>query len=173
MRRISGFLVLLLHVFPVWAGILDSPSDRAIAAVQEEAREQHMPTDFFGIRWLTTKSDLLNARRNAVAQGDDYYSEAVSYVGRNATIAYYVKTGNVLMYIVTFTDQSTEGSFQGAHKALDKSFGPMSAPKDEVDEYGKKRCSHRATSRFGIDHCVRVHGQTPVENIVFYRRKPG
>lgn len=172
MRNVFGFLVLLLCGVSVSAGVFDSPSERAIVAVQAEAKEQQMPTELFGVRWLTTTGDLLSARKNAVAQGDDYYAESVSYVGRSASVAYNVKTGNVLMYIVNFTGPSTEGSFQATYKALDKSFGPMSPPADEADKYGNKRCSHRRTARFGIDHCVRVQGGIPVENIVFFRRKP-
>jgi hypothetical protein len=167
-----GGLLLLATAASVSGGVFDSPVDRAIATAQTEARDQNMPAEFFGVPWLTPTAGLVRMRPNVIRQGDDVYAEAVLYGGREASISYYVKGGNVLMYVFTFTNGTTTERFRRTHSDLDRSFGPMSGPKDEVDEYGQKRCSHRRTLRFAIDHCVRLHGQTPVESLVFFKIKP-
>ncbi len=163
---------LLIIFSPAWAGLLDSPVDRAIAATRSEAIEQRMPPELFGVPWLTPTSALLRSRPNVVPQGDRYYVESILYFGRKANVSYDVKTGNVLMYIINFTDGTSNDQFMRVYRELDKNFGPMSKPEDEVDEYGKKRCSHRRSLRFAVDHCVRFHGQAVFENIVFWRRTP-
>ena len=139
--------------------------------VQKEAKQQHMPTGFYGVNWLASKDELQAIRNNLVEDSDGMLSELNMLYDRPVKVRYYIATGNLIMFAFGFSDAVSEEIFQKTNLALDRDFGPMLPSMNEVDTYGSKYCSHRKSDRFSIDHCLRMQGQFPVETLVIYRTK--
>ena len=167
-----GFLVLVaLAVIARVAGNYIGTST-AVSSIHSDASQQQMPTGFFGVKWLTPTAELRSIRPNVVPDAGGMLAERVTYLGREAKIDYYVKTGNVLMFIIHFAGPATKAKFASTNEALNRDYGPLSTPKNETDEFGSKYCSSRQTERFEIDHCIRTQSQGLFELITVYRRKP-
>ena len=171
-KYIIGFIVVVVLAVAVQFGSNFIGTYTAIDSVRSDAAQQHMPTGFFGVSWLTPVNELRSIRPNVVPDSNNQLAEEVTFLGRKAKIDYYVKTGNVLVFTIHFLGASEKSMFDATNEALNRDYGSLSTPEVETDQFGNKYCSQRRAERFEIDHCVRLQDHIPLESIVFYRRKP-
>lgn len=141
----------------------------AVHSLQQEAAAQKMPNEFFGVKWLASLEDIKRLRPNIQQESPELFSERVTFMGRNAKITYYIKNNSTLMFIITFSESATTESFKATQTSLNNSYGAMSDIASISDAQGPIDCSHRATERFRIDHCIRKLDSTIQEQIIFYR----
>jgi hypothetical protein len=171
-KPLSAVVVLVLVVAAVgWIG-RQGGAALTISNVRHEATEQRVPAGFLDVGWLATRDEVRAKRPNVAEEQQGMLSEATTLHGRPAKITYYFGTGNLVLFIFTFTDNSSEGTFASTRAELAQDYGVFSESTTSTDEYGPKQCATRNVKRFAIDHCLRNLGGV-VREQVFFARTPG
>ena len=165
------FTVLIVVALSTIAKYVGSNSGAvsAMRMVQQEASGEGMPTDFFGVKWLASTEELKRLRPNVQQESAELFNEQEYFLGRKAKVTYYVKNNLTLMFIITFSEQTSPKSFEVTQKSLIQKYGAMSALSPILESSVPQDCSERTTERFRIDHCMLKPETGPVEQIRFYR----
>lgn len=140
--------------------------------VRHDATDQRMPSGFLGVGWLASQDEVRAKRPNVAAEQQGMLSEATTLYGRPAKITYYFGTGNLVLFIFTFTDTSSASTFASTRTYLAQDYGTFPEGTTSTDEYGPKQCATRDVKRFAIDHCLRTIVGV-VREQVFFARTPG
>lgn len=162
---------LLIGAVATWIG-RHGGSAVAINDVRRDATEQHMPAGFLGVAWLASRDEVRAKRSTVVEEQLGMLSEPTSLYGRSAKITYYFGSGNLVLFIFTFTDNSSATTFDLTRTQLVKEYGVFPETATSTDDFGPKQCATRGVRRFAIDHCLRTLGGV-VQEQVFFARTPG
>ena len=144
----------------------------AISNVRNDATEQRIPAGFLGVGWLATRDEVRAKRTSVVDEQQGMLSESTILYDRPAKITYYFGTGNLVLFIFTFTDSSTATTFAQTRTKLAQDYGAFPESFTSTDDAGQKLCATRDVKRFAIDHCLRNLGGVDREQ-VFFARTPG
>ena len=171
-KTLTATVVFLFVAFAAsWLG-RQSGAALTISNVRHDAMEQQVPAGFLSVGWLATRDEVQAKRPNATEEQQGLLSEATTLYGRPAKITYYFGGGNLVLFIFTFTDNSSVITFAATRPQLAQDYGTFPESITSTDEYGSKQCSTRDVKRFAIDHCLRNLGGV-VREQVFFARTPG
>ena len=171
-KTLTGVIIfLLVAAVAGWIG-KQGGAALTIKNIRHEATEQRVPSGFLGVEWLATRDEVRAVRPKALEEQQGMLSEPTLLYGRPAKVTYYFGTGNLVLFIFTFTDTSSENSYASTRTLLAQEYGAFPASTISTDDYGPKQCSTRDLKRFAIDHCLRTLGGVLREQ-VYFARTPG
>lgn len=164
-------LLVMLGVILTWIS-RKTATVVTVSNIRQEAIDQRVPSGFLGVSWLASRDEVRAKRPSVVEEPGGTLSEPTALYGRPAKITYYFGTGNLVLFIFTFTDPSSSTTFNATRTQLIQEYGAFPEATASSDEYGKKLCATRDVKRFAIDHCFRALQGRDLEQ-VFFARTPG
>jgi hypothetical protein len=138
----------------------------AMRHVQQEARDEGMPTDLNGVKWLMTESEVKALRPASIEGADDQLVEKTKFLGREALIHYIFKNGNLTMFLITYPGNSPVEKYDQTRIKLIEKYGALSEP--SKDKHFEKVAS-LVKGRFRIDHTWMKQLGIGIEQVLIYR----
>jgi hypothetical protein len=137
-------------------------------SVQQESISQNAPTGFMGAKWLMSMSDAKRLFPDAIESGPDRLMFERTAFSRPAFISFKFDHDLLIMIIITFKGEKTEGTYRQTQELLVQEYGTFPEPKGTGQEI---LASEKRIGRVVIQHHLYQQMGMTIEQVTLYRTK--
>lgn len=141
---------------------------RAMQDVQQECIAQGAPTGYMGAKWLMSMSQVKALFPDATEFTPRNLKLDTTAFGRPAFVDFVFTDNLLLMIIISFKGEKTEGTYRQTHVLVEKEYGAFPEPSSTSEHilYSKKRIG-----KIMIEHLLYQSLGMPIEQVGLYRTK--